>query len=367
VPIFSVISQLGLILLMFMVGLELDLTHLRTNGRTAIRTSFVGILVPFGLGFLVSQIIYPWVGAGIHRLGFSLIMATALSVTAMPVLARIMMDLNIRRSPIDTITITSAAINDAAGWIILTVVAAIVRSEIRPVHTLLMVFETIRGSNDDGADTPPAGSLYGCDICSQSRVGKKIGRKNAVVKSFRRSPMVSRKESSAERTAPNTPIMEKMPIRFVIAAETNTITINAASVVRDTSEPSRSSVRRTQRLRIGRTIRYIARPNAIPRQTGRMPLAGRIAGRLSWKTSATIGILMNTRGLMELIVINLGYDLGIIPRSVFCMLVLMAVVTTYMTTPLVRCAIRNTELEDLVEQSPFILGSRKHPVIRSAP
>jgi Kef-type K+ transport system membrane component KefB len=72
-----------------------------------------------------------------------------------------------------------------------------------------------------------------------------------------------------------------------------------------------------------------------------------------------IGILMNTRGLMELIVINLGYELGVFPRSVYFMLVLMTLVTTYMTTPLVRFAIRNTALERLVAVSPFALGRQK--------
>jgi len=98
---------------------------------------------------------------------------------------------------------------------------------------------------------------------------------------------------------------------------------------------------------------------AIIGKLGGCAVAARVVGRLSWRDSLTIGILMNTRGLMELIVINLGYELHVFPRTVYFMLVLMTLVTTYMTTPFVRRAIRNTELEQLVKVSPFVLGPRR--------
>jgi Kef-type K+ transport system membrane component KefB len=85
---------------------------------------------------------------------------------------------------------------------------------------------------------------------------------------------------------------------------------------------------------------------------GGCTLAARLSG-LSWRRSSAVGVMMNTRGLMELIVINLGYELGVIPKSVFFMLVVMAVVTTYMTSPILRRLIRGTELQPLFDASPF--------------
>jgi Kef-type K+ transport system membrane component KefB len=81
--------------------------------------------------------------------------------------------------------------------------------------------------------------------------------------------------------------------------------------------------------------------------------------RLPSRDAWCVGVLMNTRGLMELVVVNIGLDLGVINRPVFFMLVLMAVVTTYMTTPLVRRVLRDTPFEELVERAPF--GRRAEP------
>ncbi|MBI4473543.1 MAG: cation:proton antiporter [Acidobacteria bacterium] len=97
----------------------------------------------FLLGLLISGVMYPWVGEGISRLGFTLFIATALSITAIPILGRIMIELNIHRSYIGSLTITAAAVDDASGWMLLTVVAAITRAQFSGAATVLMVGETI--------------------------------------------------------------------------------------------------------------------------------------------------------------------------------------------------------------------------------
>ena len=94
VPFFSTVSRIGLVLLMFLIGLEFDFTHLRGKGRTVAAISLSGIAIPFMLGLLTARVIYPYVAVGIHPLAFSLFMATSLSITAMPVLGRIMLELN---------------------------------------------------------------------------------------------------------------------------------------------------------------------------------------------------------------------------------------------------------------------------------
>jgi Kef-type K+ transport system membrane component KefB len=360
-PIFNVMSQLGLILLMFLVGLEFDFAHLKTHGRTAFSTSIVGIILPFGLGFFLAQAIYPWVGGGINKLGFSLMLATALSITAIPVLSRIMMDLNITRSAIGTITITAAAIDDVSGWIILAVVAAVVRSQFSGFHSVMMLLETL---------------AFGAAVFFVLR---------PLMKRWIRSTV--EREGSDLSLGTLTMLMVFV---FSCAVVTNLIGIFsifgaflAGAAIHD-EEKFRHAV--SIRLRdfttafflpifftytglrtdigtmTGATLWLICGlviAASVVGKLGGCMLSARFFGGLSWRDSATIGILMNTRGLMELIVINLGYELGVIPRNVFFMLVLMAVVTTYMTTPLVRRAIRNTELESLVEASPFVLGHRK--------
>ena len=141
--IFSVLSQIGLILLLFLIGLEFDFGHLRNHGHTALSISILGMLLPFGLGLLVAYVLYPYVGQGINWLGFFLFMATALSITALPILGRIMIEFNINRTRLGSITISAAALDDACGWIILAMITAIVRANFNPLNTFLMVFETL--------------------------------------------------------------------------------------------------------------------------------------------------------------------------------------------------------------------------------
>src|SRR5215468_10782264 len=141
--IFSILSQIGLILLMFLIGLEFDFDHLRKNGSTALAISSAGILLPFTLGFLLGR----WMHSILHLSGswinLSLFMATAMSITAIPVLGRIMVELNINRTRIGSLTISAAAADDASGWIILAVITAIARSALNPTKLGIMILETV--------------------------------------------------------------------------------------------------------------------------------------------------------------------------------------------------------------------------------
>jgi Kef-type K+ transport system membrane component KefB len=135
---FTSLSQIGLILLLFLIGLELDFSHLRWHGRSALAISLAGIIVPFGLG----------VGLGwpIHAMGitdgprwpFALFLGTTLAITAMPVLGRMMMELNITRTRLGVVTMSAAAADDAVGWILLAAVTAVARANFQPTAILLM-------------------------------------------------------------------------------------------------------------------------------------------------------------------------------------------------------------------------------------
>ncbi|MCA9235100.1 MAG: cation:proton antiporter [Planctomycetales bacterium] len=124
-----VLSELGLVLLMFLVGLEFDFSHLRHVGRTAGAVAAAGIAVPFALGAALAVAIHPVVAADVPRTGFALFLATALSITAIPILGRIMIELGLQRTSIGTLTITAAVVDDVVGWVLLIVVASVVGGE----------------------------------------------------------------------------------------------------------------------------------------------------------------------------------------------------------------------------------------------
>jgi Kef-type K+ transport system membrane component KefB len=147
--IFTVLSQLGLIFLLFLVGLEVDFSHLRWHGQGALAISIAGVAVPFVLGLGVAWLLWPYVEAHpqstepVPQLGFVLFMGLALSITAIPVLGRIMIELNITRTRIGAVTISAAAVGDATGWIILATIAAIVQAEFNVGMTLRMAAQTV--------------------------------------------------------------------------------------------------------------------------------------------------------------------------------------------------------------------------------
>src|SRR5215831_11041556 len=141
--IFSLLSQIGLILLMFLIGLEFDFDHLRNNRGTALSISSAGILLPFILGFLLGRWMHSALHLGGSWINLSLFMAAAMSITAIPILGRIMVELNINRTRIGSLTISAAAADDASGWIVLAMVTALVRSTFDPHRVALMVLETV--------------------------------------------------------------------------------------------------------------------------------------------------------------------------------------------------------------------------------
>jgi Kef-type K+ transport system membrane component KefB len=130
--VFRVLSELGLVLLMFLIGLEFDFSHLRNVGRTAVGVAVAGIALPFALGVGLAMWMHPQIAADSNRTGFILIVAVALSITSIPVLGRIMIELNIHRTRVGTLTITAAAIDDALGWILLAGVSALIHGGFEP-------------------------------------------------------------------------------------------------------------------------------------------------------------------------------------------------------------------------------------------
>src|SRR5262249_47629223 len=124
-------------------GLDFDFNHLRQNGGTALGISSVGIVLPFTLGFLLGRFMHSALHLSGSWLNLSLFMAAAMSINAIPILGRIMVELNINRTRIGSLSISAASADDASGWIILAMVTALVRSTFDPLKMLLMVLETL--------------------------------------------------------------------------------------------------------------------------------------------------------------------------------------------------------------------------------
>jgi Kef-type K+ transport system membrane component KefB len=353
--VFSILSQVGLILLMFLIGLQFDFSHLRTHGHVAVSISLAGILLPFGLGLAVARVLYPYVGQNITKLGFALFVATALSITALPVLGRMLIEFNIGRTRLGSLTISAAAVDDATGWITLALVSAIVRARFNSLMTVTMVGETL---------------AY------------------ALFMIFVARPLLRRWTTRAMRAGGGEISLSALAFLLILvfasAAVTNIIGLFSifgafivGAVLYDQHEFREAVMRR---LRDFVTVfflpiffTYTGLRTDIGSMHGRLmwvlcglvllvAIAGKVGGcttaallnGLPWKESLAVGVLMNTRGLMELIAVNVGHDTGVIPGSVFFMLVLMALVTTYMTSPLIRMLIPKTELEPFFEVSSFM-------------
>ncbi len=372
--IFTVISQLGLVFLLFLIGLEFDFSHLKRSGKASLLISIVGIVLPFGLGYLLAIWMHPEVGfhedpetgvvTPIKFLGFALFMGTAMSITAIPILGRIMMELDITRSRLGAITITSAAIDDAFGWILLATCAALVKSTI-------------------GGEFHWQNSVL--------MLGESIGF--AAIMIFMVRPFLRKWATWALRRDKGELGINSLAMLFILmflcAISTNLIGIFSifGAFILGATLSTETEFREAIRRQLSQFVTAFFLPifftytglrtdvgaleggmlwvfagavsaAAIIGKFGGCTVAARVGG-LDWRESSCVGVMMNTRALMELIVINVGYELGVIPKSVFCMLVMMAVLTTIMTTPILLRLSHGTELEPMIAGSSFGKGIAK--------
>ena len=334
----SILSQLGLIMLMFQIGLEFDFSHLKAseNRYAAGLVSTVGILAPFGLGLGFGWVSAPYLAPGVRTLNYALFMATAFSITAVPILGRIMMEFDLTRTRLGAITISAAAVNDVAGWTLLAFISAGVAAHfslngmLRQIASLLFYF-------------------IGC-LC----VGRPVLR--AIVRRF---------DFSAQRLSQDLMAVILVCV-FISAMLTSWLGIFAlfgafmAGVLlhdqRTLVEAWRNKVADLVTVMfvpifftytgLRTNIGGLDTPElwlwcggliglAILGKVGGCYLGARLAG-LERPEATNVAIMMNTRALMELIVLNVGFDLGVIPEKAFTMFVLTALVSTVMTAPGLR-------------------------------
>jgi Kef-type K+ transport system membrane component KefB len=325
-------SNFGLILFMFIIGLELDIRLLKHKAHTAVVVSHIGIIFPFFLGATLAYYLFETLAPPhISFLAFGLFMGIAMSITAFPVLARIIRERGLSQSPLGSLAITCAAADDVTAWCILAAVIAIVQagSVISAVFTVLL------------------SSFYVLVMLKLVRpLLRQLGARYATPENFNKTFMAF-----------------TFAILFLSAFTTEVIGIHAlfGAFLAGVSMPSQASFRKSLAARIEDVSLVILLPlffafTGLKTQIGLLndgsawlicgliilvAVAGKFGGSLlaakftgqSWSDSFAIGALMNTRGLMELIVLNIGYDLGVLSPAVFTMMVLMALVTTFMTCP----------------------------------
>jgi Kef-type K+ transport system membrane component KefB len=335
----SIVSQIGLILLMVQVGMEFEFAVLKER-RSRTATTFVavaGIVAPLALGATIGLVSAPILAPAVAPLGYVLFCGVALSITAMPVLGRIMIEFDLTRTRVGTITISAAAGNDVAGWILLALVSAAVAGDLSLGDTLARVaglaaylaiavflLRPLLHRLLDRTTTTPAEPLthnalalalmfaFASAIATfQLGVFAIFGGFVVGVLLHDRAAFVA---AWRQRVAPlvNTLFL---PVFFTFTGlRTNVIGLDSTPLW----------------LWCGAFVAL-----AYLGKYGGCYLGARLAG-VPPDEARTMAIMVNTRGLMELVVLNVGYDLGVIPQNVFTMLVLMAVVTTVTTAPLLR-------------------------------
>ncbi len=328
----QLLSQIGLILFMFVIGMELDLKVLKNKANEAVVISHASIVIPFALGIGLSYYIYhQFAPSGVEFLSFSLFMGIAMSITAFPVLARIVQERGIHKTRLGTIVITCAAADDITAWCILAVVIAIVKAGsfvsslyvigLALVYVLTMLFVV-------KPFLKRVGDLY----------AKKENIKKSVVAIFLLTLIVSAYVSEiigihalfgAFLMGAIMPDIAKFRNVFIEKVEDVSVILLLPLFFVFTG--LRTEIGLINDIYLWKVTGCIIAVAVAGKFFG-SALAAKFVGQ-TWRDSLTIGALMNTRGLMELVVLNIGYELGVLSPKVFTMMVIMALVTTFMTGP----------------------------------
>lgn len=333
----NILSQLGVIFFLFLVGLELDPKLLQNRGHTAVVVSHVSIIAPFLLGAALTLFLYPRVFNNAPYMSFTsvaLFMGAAMSITAFPVLARIMTERNIHKTNVGAIAITCAAVDDVTAWCMLAFVVGIARADgwmpglqtaVLAVAYVVLMFVVVRpflrrlqGLYDrQGHVSQTLVAIVIFLVLMSAYTTEAIGI-HALFGAFLMGAMMPKGTKfvrAMNEKLEDYTVVFMLPIFFAYTGLRTQIGLI------DNSELWLMTL-----LIIG---------VACLGKFGGSALAGRACG-LSWSEASTVGILMNTRGLMELVILNIGLQEGVITPAVFAMMVIMALVTTAMTTPILH-------------------------------
>ncbi|WP_166642234.1 cation:proton antiporter [Paludibacterium purpuratum] len=326
-------SQIGLIFFMFLVGLDLRLSNLKDRAAAAIAISHSSILLPFLLGALLSLGLYAHFGsAHVAFSSFALFMGIAMSITAFPVLARIIQDKQLGGTALGSMAIACAAVDDVTAWCLLAAVLGIVKAgsmhsalvvlSVAAIYVLFMLkvvrplaLSVLRPATVEGKFSSAQLAFIFCVGLGSALLSEVIGI-HALFGAFLAGAImphhVSFRTSLSAKIEDLTTVV-LLPIFFAYTG------IRAQVSLLDSWQAWLACA----------VIIIVA---TVGKMLG-AAFAARATG-VKWSESWALGILMNTRGLMELVVLNIGYDIGILSPQIFAMMVVMAITTTFMTGPL---------------------------------
>ena len=328
-PALNELSQIGLVLFMFLVGLHLDLTEVYALRRVAGLASLLSIVVPFVLGLALARPLHILAPSS-PMLPFSLLIAVSMSITAFPVLARILADQKLSATKLGHVAIACAALNDALAWSILAWIVAISRpgevSALGPFVILLAyifgMFAVIRPTlrwfmgRFTGRLTVTSELSFMLIFVFLSSSVTELAGFHALFGAFLAGVIWPRGDSKRDDVAARIePLATTMLIPLFFSYTGLRTNIDALGV------------------NLGLTALVIA--VAIAGKVGGAFMGAKITG-FDVRNSLALGFLLNARGLVELIVLNVGLDLGILSPALFSMMVIMALVTTVITTPVLK-------------------------------
>jgi Kef-type K+ transport system membrane component KefB len=329
----KLLSQIGVCLFMFTVGMDLNLGLMKQKASTAVLVSHASIVIPFLLGTTLAYFLYTHLAApGATFTAFALFLGISMSITAFPVLARILQDRGLSRTALGTTAITCAAVDDVTAWSILAFVVAFVQS------------------------TSLAGSVFNLLLVLVFVAVMIFGVKKILPRCF--GPDLAAEHPSRGTLA----LVTVVVVASALCTEAIGIHALFGAFLAGTIMPDTHGFRHKLTLRLENFSSVLLLPLffvftglrteigllagvedwllcalivavATAGKLGGSALTARLSG-MPWRDSLQLGALMNTRGLMELIALNIGYDMGILSARIFTMLVIMALVTTLLTGPL---------------------------------
>lgn len=334
-PYLQMLSQLGLVLFMFGVGYQLSFTHIRGTGKQITLVSVASVALPFGLGACLAVVLYPWLDHGQLRtdnlLGPALFLGAAMSITAFPVLARIITERGMQKHRLGSIALASAAIQDLLAWCVLAVVVAVVtaggahqlgRVAIGSVVFLVVLMFLVRpglawllSPRRRWAGSLATHATLICGLLLSAWATDAIGL-HVVFGAFLFGVVAPRKHIDA--LAPEVPerieqtSLLLLPVFFTITG----LSVDLGGL------GWRGLVMMLAVVTVACVGKFVGAAGA-----------ARLSGASS-RTAATLGVLLNARGLTELVILTVGLRLGVLDHQLFTVMVVMAVLTTLMTGPL---------------------------------
>ena len=348
IPYIGVVAQLGLIFYMFLVGLEVDLSQIRGRVGQVAAISNVSVALPMMLGIAIAIPIYELVGPDDKFVAFALFMGVSMSITAFPVLARILVERRMLKRPVGVLVLACAAVDDVTAWFLIALATAIAvagsGADVLETIGLAVVFCVVMGfairpllarvsTAYDEAGRVPGGwvALIFAGVLLSAYVTEEIG----IALIFGAFVMGLIMPRHAELTEDVTGRIEDFVVTLLLPLFFAFTGLRTNIGLLDRPELWLMTVALIVVAVVGKLFGAA--------------IAARITG-FDWRSSAVIGTLMNTRGLTELIVLNLALELGVISEALFAMLVLMALVTTFMAGPALRLLDPRNELGAPLEE-----------------